>query len=388
MPADRDRRWRLVLGKDAEEELEQPLKGADQAMDRALAALYNEPGERDGARSGGLGSSAPKVARWLGDIRKYFPSPVVRVMQQDAMERLDLHRLLLEPEVLESVTPDVHLLSTLLELKDVLPEKSRATAREIVRTVTDELQRKLADSARQAVGGALDRAARTSRPRPRDIDWDRTIRANLKHYQPDLRTVIPERLVGYARRRRALQRELVIALDQSGSMASSVVYASVLAASLASLPTLQTRLVAFDTAVVELSDQLADPVDLLFGIQLGGGTDIEQALAYCEQTITRPRDTILVLVSDLYEGGDAERMLRRAASLARAGVQIVALLALSDDGAPSYDTTLAGHLAALDVPVFACTPEQFGDMMAAAIDRRDLGQWAAANDVVLERPHG
>lgn len=384
----RGRRWRLVLGAAAEDELPGGLKGGDAAMDRALAALYGEDDRGTGnLRSGGLGASAPRVARWLGDIRTYFPSSVVRVMQQDAMERLHLDRLLLEPEVLDEVTPDVHLLTTLLALKDVLPERSRETARGIVRSVVEDLSARLAANARQDVGGALDRASRTNRPRARDIDWDRTIRANLRHYQPDLRTVIPERLVGYARRRRALQRELVVCLDQSGSMASSVVYASVLCAALASLPSLGTRLVAFDTEVVDLSDHLHDPVELLFGIQLGGGTDIDQALGYCETIVTRPRDTILVLVSDLYEGGDAERMVRRAASLSRAGVQLIVLLALSDEGAPAYDAGLAARLAGLGAPVFACTPELFGEMMAAAIERRDVGQWAASHDIALERAH-
>lgn len=380
---ERGRRWRLVLGREADA-LSRP-EGRDAAIDAALAALYGDDGE-PGARSGGLGASAPRVARWLGDIRTYFPSPVVRVMQQDAMERLDLDRLLLEPEILESVTPDVHLLTTLLALRDVLPERSRDTARRVVRAVVEDLQRRLAQQARQAVGGALDRASRTSRPRTRDIDWDRTIRANLRHFQPELGTVIPERLVGYARRRRALQRELIVCLDQSGSMAASVVHASVLGAALATLPSLGTRMVAFDTEVVDLSDHLADPVDVLFGVQLGGGTDIDRALAYCETLVTAPRDTILVLVTDLYEGGDAASMLRRAAALTRAGVQLIVLLALSDDGAPSYDHRLAGRVAALGAPVFACTPDLFGELMAAAIERRDVAQWAAGHDLVLERP--
>ncbi|MDQ5808206.1 MAG: VWA domain-containing protein, partial [Actinomycetota bacterium] len=336
-------------------------------------------------RGAGLGSSAPRVARWLGDIRSYFPAPVVRVMQRDAIERLDLDRLLLEPEVLESITPDVQLLSTVLALKDVLPERSRDTARRVVRAVVEDLQQRLAQHARQAVGGALDRATRTTRPRPRDIDWDRTIRANLRHYQPELGTIVPERLIGHGRRRRALQRELVLCIDQSGSMASSVVYASVLGAALASLPSLATHLVAFDTEVVDLSEDLSDPVDVLFGIQLGGGTDIDRALAYCETLVTRPRDTILVLVTDLYEGGDAQSMLRRAASLVRAGVNLIVLLALSDDGAPGYDHDMARTVAGLGAPVFACTPELFGELMAAAIERQDLAQWAASHEIAVER---
>jgi Mg-chelatase subunit ChlD len=249
----------------------------------------------------------------------------------------------------------------------------------------EDIERQLADRARRAVGGALDRSARSTRPRPADIDWHRTIRANLRHYQAEHRTVIPERLVGHARRRRSLQRELILCLDQSGSMASSVIYAGVFGAALASLPALSVRVVAFDTAVVDLSDRLGDPVDLLFGIRLGGGTDIDQALGYCQSLVTRPAGTVLVLVTDLYEGGDEQQMLRRAASLIRAGVQVIVLLALSDDGAPAYDHAMAAQVAALGAPVFACTPDRFPDLLATAMERRDVGAWAAGEGIGVAR---
>jgi Mg-chelatase subunit ChlD len=317
------------------------------------------------------------VARWLGDIRTFFPVSVVQVMQKDAIERLGLTRLLLEPEMLDAVEPDVHLVGMLLSLSRVMPEQARESARAVVRTVTREVERRLAQRTRSAVSGALNRADRTSRPRrAADIDWDRTVRANLRTYQPRYRTVVPERLVGYARRQQAVARDVVLGLDQSGSMASSVVYAGVFGAVLASIRSLRTSVVAFDTSVADLTGQLGDPVDVLFGTQLGGGTDINRALAYCQQLITRPARTILILVSDLFEGGDRDQMLRRIADLTAAGTQVVALLALSDDGAPAYDHDNAAALAALGVPAFACTPGSFPDLMAAAIERRDLTEWA------------
>jgi hypothetical protein len=379
-------RWRLALGGDADAAVGAPLDAAAQAMDRALRALY-EPGadgDAGGERRGGLGGSAPNVARWLGDVRTYFPAPVVRVMQQDALERLGLRRMLLEPELLAAVEPDVRLVGTLLALGRVLPERTRETARAVVRRVVEDIERRLRDPLVQAVRGAVARGARTRRPRPAEIDWDRTIRANLRHYQPAQRTIVPETLHGTARRRRAL-RDVVLLLDQSGSMASSVVYAGVFGAALASLPALSTRVVAFDTAVVDLSDTLGDPVELLFGIQLGGGTDIHRALAYAHGLVRRPDDTVLVLVSDLYEGGDRDGMLARAAMLVGAGVQVVALLALGDDGAPAYDARNAAALAAMGVPCFACTPELFPELMAAALERRDVAAWAAARGVAVAR---
>ncbi|MFJ4671711.1 VWA domain-containing protein [Kitasatospora purpeofusca] len=378
-PADeRLRRWRLVLGGEADG-TGRALHGRDAAMDGALAALYRGAPEegragqpRSGRRSAGLGGSAPQVARWLGDIREYFPATVVQLMQQDAITRLGLEQLLLEREMLEAVEPDVHLVATLLSLKHALPETTRETARAVVGTVVAELERRLADRTRATVGGALDRSARVGRPRHRDIDWDRTVRANLRNYLPEHGTVVPERLVGFARARHAVKKDVVLCIDQSGSMAASVVHAAVFGAVLASMKSLDTRLVVFDTSVVDLTEQLADPVDVLFATQLGGGTDINRALAYCQSRITRPAETVVVLISDLYEGGIRDGMLKRVAAMKAAGVQFIALLALSDEGAPAYDHAHAAALAALGAPAFACTPDAFPEIMAAAIGKRPI----------------
>ena len=371
---ERARRWRLVLGEPAAEVLPQ-LGRTDRKLDQTLDALY------DADRTGNLGNSAPGVARWLGDIRTYFPTSVVRVMQRDAMERLGLQQLLLEPELLASVEPDVHLVATLVSLSQVIPARTRETARFVVRQVVQDIERRLAEPLRQAVHGALSRALRNPRPTLREIDWHRTVRANLKHYRPETGTVIPERLVGYGRKRQRL-KDVVIAIDQSGSMAESVVYASVLGAVMASLPAIRTRLVVFDTSVADLTDELSDPVDLLFGVQLGGGTDIGGAVDYCASLVTRPSDTVMVLISDLFEGGVRERLLQRVATLVGSGVKLVALLALSDSGRPMYDHSLAAALAELGVPAFACTPDLFAALMAAALSGHDLQAWAAAHDLV------
>ena len=279
---ERLRRWRLVLGGAAEARSDEgaqagagegigiSLSGNDLGMDSVLEALY------DADKSNvGMGSSMPTVNRWLGDIRTYFPSSVVRVMQKDAFERLNLKRMLLEPEMLEQVDADVHLVTTLLSLSKVIPEKTKDTARRVVRKVVEELERKLANQTVQAIRGSLNRAVRNYRPRPNEIDWDRTIRANLKNYLPERKTMIAERLVGYGHKhKRSSLRDIVLCVDQSGSMATSVVYAGIFGAVLASIRAITTRMVVFDTSVVDLTEDLKDPVDLLFGTQLGGGNDI------------------------------------------------------------------------------------------------------------------
>jgi Mg-chelatase subunit ChlD len=379
--AGRQRRWRLLLGPAADQGDggAGTLSAADRAMDGALAALYDRSGpgrEGGGTRSAGLGASAPAVARWLGDIRTYFPSSVVQVMQRDAIDRLRLRQLLLEPEMLASVQPDVHLVATLVSLNKVMPETTKSTARQVVATVVAEVERRIRDRTRAAVTGAVNRASRSRRPRPRDIDWNKTIAANLARYLPEQRTLIPEQLIGYGRRQQVVARDIVLAVDQSGSMASSVVYASIFAAVLASIRAVRTSLVGFDTAVVDLTEKLSDPVEVLFGVQLGGGTDISQAVAYSEGLITRPRDSVFVLISDLYEGGDRDQLLARIGAMTAAGVQVIALLALSDDGAPAYDAENAAALAQLGAPAFACTPEAFPDLLAVALAGGDVAAWA------------
>lgn len=358
-------KWRLILGKEADPSVSQPLEAEMKGIDDVLNALY------DTDRTGSLGSSSPNVNRWLGDIRRYFPTSVVQVMQKDAFERLNLSQMLLQPETLEALQPDVNLVATLLSLNKVMPQKTRETARTVVRKVVEDLEKRLTQPLREAIRGALNRAIRNRRPKYNEIDWHQTIRANLKNYQVDLKTVIPEHLIGRGRKGQTL-RDVILLVDESGSMAASVVYASIFGAVMASLRSVRTHFIVFDTEVVDLTPELKDPVDLLFGTQLGGGTDINKALAYTEGVIQNPADTILILISDLFEGGNTAELLKRAASIRQSGVTFIALLALCDEGRPSYDKDIASKLAAMDIPTFACTPDKFPELMANAIQKKNL----------------
>ena len=375
------RRWHLALGDEDQAELSE----RDLRLSAALSALYNTPSRSKGR--GGLGASSPKVARWLGDIREFFPTSIVQIVQKDAFERLNLKSLMLEPEFLSTLEADVHLVADLISLRSAIPEKTRETARQVVRKVVDDLMARLQHKTQETLRGALNRSQRTRRPRHADIDWARTIGANLRHYQPEHGTIVPETLIGHARtsRTQANLDHVVLCVDQSGSMASSVVYASIFAAVMASVPGLSTKLVCFDTAIVDLTEELSDPVEVLFGVQLGGGTDINSALTYCEQRIEHPSKTHLVLITDLFEGGDAKSMLTRVAALKQSGVNVIVLLALSDDGHPGYHANHAEQIVAMDCPVFACTPDQFPELMAAALTRQDISQWAGARDIPLVR---
>lgn len=380
---ERARRWRLALGVD-DEDTPVVLDDTDQRIDAALSALYGETGDRG---RGGLGGSAPKLARWLGDVREFFPTPVVQTIQKDALERHGLDAMLLEPELMAVLEADVHLVASLMSLMAAIPEQTKETAREVVQKVVDELLEKLERTTAEAVRGALDKSKRTSRPRFNDIDWPRTIVANLRHYQPEYKTIVPERLIGAARKSRNIAdlEEVVLCVDQSGSMATSVIYSSIFAAVMASLPGVDTKMVAFDTAVFDMTEMLEDPVDVLFGVQLGGGTDINQAVSYCEHIIRQPSQSHLILISDLEEGGDNKALLERLQVIVESGVNLIVLLALSDDGKPFYCEDNASSIAAMGCPVFGCTPDQFPDMMAVALKKGDVHEWAASMDIALVR---
>ncbi|HEY1379486.1 MAG TPA: VWA domain-containing protein [Gemmataceae bacterium] len=378
------RRWRLILGPDAQPALGPmggcTLSAGDAEMDAALAAIYDEVPEGDdapGQRSAGLGSSAPRLAKWLGDIRTYFKEDVVSVIQADAIERKGLTQLLFEPETLKSVQPNVQLVGTLTALKGRIPERTKETARLVVAAVVEEVKKKLEQRLRQAVLGALNRREHSPLPSAAAIDWKWTIGRNLKNYRPEVGTIVPERVYFHSRSQRSNAWTVIVDMDQSGSMADSVVYGAVCGSVFASLPALDTHVVAFDTEVVDLTEKCGnDPVDMLFGVQLGGGTDINKSVAYCEQFVKDPRKTLFILITDLFEGGNEAQLVRRLGELRAGGVKAICLLALSDAGAPSYDERLARKLAALGIPCFACTPQRLPDLVEGALRGADLTRLA------------
>lgn len=372
--AEQERRWRLILGESPKANSLKNWSETDEKMQQCLADLYHA--DRPNSK-GGLGRSSPKVTQWLGDIRQYFPSSVVKIIQKDALERLNLQQMLLEPELLANVEVDIHLVSTLIQLNHLIPEKTKETARIVVGQLVEEIERRLKQKMQEAVRGSINRSAHTRRPkRLQDINWKRTIQANLKHWQEEYKTIIPHELHGHPRQRSSL-KDIVLCVDQSGSMAPSVIYSSVFAAVLASIRAVTTQMIVFDTELADLTPLLEDPVDVLFGTQLGGGTDIAKAIKFCRTKITRPEDTIFVLISDLCEGGDAKQMLKQVAEMLDSGVQVIALLALSDEGAPWYDTEHAQIFTNMGIPTFACTPDQFPDLMSLAIEKGDINGWYA-----------
>lgn len=368
------RRWRLILGEDTRAMPGAGLSGTDSIMDMALAAIYNEGNAMGGGGKGaGKGKSMPNLAKWLTDVRSFFPQDVVSVIQSDAIEKKGLTKLLMEPETLKNVKPDISMVGTLMALKGQIPEKSKETARELVKAVVDEIMKRMEQSLRKAVTGALNRKAHSPISNFSAIDWKRTINRNLKNYDTESKRLIPEKFYFFERTRKQKDWTVIIDIDQSGSMADSIVYSSVMGSIFASMPALDTHVVVFDTEVSDLTELCRnDPVDMLFGVQLGGGTDINKSVAYCQTLIEQPRKTIFILISDLYEGGVRKGLLRRLNEMKEDGVKVITLLALSDHGKPDYDVNLATDIGKLGIPSFACTPDRLPELVEAALKGFDL----------------
>jgi uncharacterized protein with von Willebrand factor type A (vWA) domain len=372
-------RWRLILGRRAEqanlafrlggkgeqgESGDAPLQRALPAgmgltaLDRALSFVYDS-----NERFGGTGDSAPYVPQWLEQMRALFNQSTLAMVQRDAFERTGLAELLLQPEIAPRLQPDVRLAATILSFKEQIPDEVKQTARDLIRQVVDELRRKLETQIVQTVIGALQRNRYSPIRSARNLDWRRTLKSNLKNYLPERKTIIPERLYFWANEKRYRDWQIIILVDQSGSMANSAIYASLMACIFASLQVLETHLVVFDTSIVDLTPYLSgDPVELLFSLQLGGGTDIAQAVAYGANLVKRPEKCIVVLITDLYEGGDEAALLTRLRALRESKVQVLCLLAL-EDGKPVYHKTLARQVAALDIPTVAATPNKLLELM-------------------------
>lgn len=378
------KRWRLILGKDADRSLDKfggsgELSAEELLMDSALSQIYGSDGESEGGKLGGNGASSPKLTKWLGDLRTLFEPMEIKVIQNDAIERRGLKQLLFEPEILDGLEPDISTASLLLMLKDQIPKKAKDNARAYIAKIVEEINRRIADDVRRSVTSAVNRREHSPIPSAAALDYKLTIRRNLKNYNAELNKILPEKFYFYERSSRlSASRKVILDIDQSGSMGESAIYSSVMGCILASMSSLKTHVVAFDTTVTDLTELCSDPVELLYGIQLGGGTDIERSVAYCSELVSEPDKTTFFLITDLYEGGNRQGLLRRLGDLKGSGVNVIVLLAISDSGKPCFDSQLAEKVGELDIPCFACPPERLPELLELALKKRSLKGFEAS----------
>jgi len=365
-------RWRLVLGEAADSTLAAGPEIA--AFDAALGFLYDREGDLDGRgirtgeRSGGVTPSALNVPDWLDSIHRLFPKETIERLERDAVERYQIHEVVTDPEVLARVEPNEALLRAVLRTKHLMNPELLAMARQLVARVVRRLLDALRRDVRSAFSGALDRRRGSPHRVASNLDLPRTLRRNLKHYDPATRRVVIERPHFFSRTRRLSDRwQVILLVDQSGSMLDSTIHAAVTAACFASTPGLRAHLVAFDTELVDLSADLSDPVEVLMKVQLGGGTDIARALRYGAQLVDDPRRAIVVLVTDFYEGRDPHDLYREVERLTSSGVHVLGLAALDRDAEPAYDREVAGECAKRGATVGAMTPGQLAQLVAERV---------------------
>ncbi|MEQ1695266.1 MAG: DUF5682 family protein [Hyphomicrobiaceae bacterium] len=368
------RRWRLILGRYADTRLGSPqLTGLEGRCDGALGYLYDREYERRGLKPGGgdrhgsLDPSQLTALGWLGEVRDLFPASVCETIQSHALERYGMTDLLADSAFLSGIEPSAHLLGALLMLKGRADAAIQSKIRDLARRVVEDIMRRLKPRVESALSGTRNRFASSPMKSMRNFDWRATIRKNLKNYDAERGIIIAEHLRFHSRQKRRFPWTVVLCIDQSGSMTESVIYAAVMAAIISGLPGIDLKLVVFDTAVVDLTGRVDDPVAVLLSVQLGGGTDIGRAVTYCAGLINQPSRTVFVLVSDFCEGGSPARLIAAVRAMAEARVTMLGLAALDDRAAPDYDRAMAQRLADAGMKIAALTPEHFADWLAGVI---------------------
>ncbi|MFE4464703.1 VWA domain-containing protein [Oerskovia sp. NPDC056781] len=369
------RRWRLVLGRYAAQEL--PQDPSDAGVERALQYLYDreyvERGHRLGKGPGGRGGggsldpSALKALDWLGQARTLFPRETFERMQVDAVSRYQLTDLLADPEAAEALEPSRELATALLQVRGRLDERAAAGLRTVIARVVEDIVRRLRPQFATALTGRKDRSRRSMHKVSQNFDGKRTLAANLSRYDPESGRLVVQDVRFVSRARRTLTWEVVLLVDQSGSMAASLLYSAVCAGIMSALPGITVRLAVFDTNVVDLSHLAHDPVAVLLTAQLGGGTDIAKAVRYAEQQVTNPSRTVVVLVSDFEEGGSVTQLLAGVRRLAESGVRMLGLAALDEAAEPVYDHGTARRLAECGMHVAALTPDRFAEWLGEVL---------------------
>ena len=367
-------KWRLMLGRYADGQIS---FGGDsqtfQDMDNVLDYLYSrEYGEDEGVRDpkelmGGSGQSQLTVSKWINEVNRLFPKETIEVLEKEALDRYGMTELLTDESVLEKLEPNQELLKLIIQLKGLMNPKVLQAAKEIVRRVVEELRKKFEQEIRQSLTGRIDKNHENPIATARNLDVKTTILRNLKNYDKEKQRLVLEKVYFFSRVKHSVTWDVVICVDESGSMLDSVIHSSVMAGIFASLPMLETKLVIFDTNVVDLSESVDDAVETLMSVQLGGGTDIGKAMRYCETLVKNPERTIFVLVTDLYEGGRPQEMFACARGLVEAGVKLMILTALDKEANPNYDRKAAAKMAALGANVAAMTPGELADWVGGII---------------------
>jgi len=366
-------RWRLVLGREAESHGIQIGQNEElQRIEALLGFLFDETGEikgrsKSGDRQGGGGGVQLTVPTWVDEVNELFPRQAKEVLEREMVNRRGIADLLDEPKLLEKIEPNVDLVKTLLTHQDLLNPKTRVLARKIINKVVQQLKEKMKLQVEQAITGAIRRDKHSPRKVFRNLDLGMTIRRNLKNYDQETEKLLVDRLYFFAAERKKRPWHILVVVDQSGSMLDSAIFSTVMASIFYELPSVRTSMVLFSTEVLDISDQVGQPVDVLMKIQLGGGTDITKGLQYTHQLVREPARSIVVLITDFYEGRPEKDLIKQVREMSESGIRMIGLGALGYDARPEYNKTTAGKLRKVGMDILVCTPEKLAQCMGQII---------------------
>ncbi|OTQ74825.1 MULTISPECIES: VWA domain-containing protein [unclassified Gilliamella] len=364
------KRWRLILGQYADDNLNNKLDSYEQQIDQALDYLYQHEYLARGLltegknRSGGKDGSVYNTVNWLRQSRKLFPKSTFERMQNQALERYNLQGILNDPNAVKELQPNFNSVRLLMRLRGKLSNSVQDEVKALIKKVVDEILQKIQTSFINTMTGKKNRFRRSLLKNSQNFDWRTTIKANLKHFDHDQQRIVIEKAIFNSRAKRQLPWDIILCVDQSGSMDSSIIYSAVCASIITQLPAVKLHLFVFDTQVVDLSHLVSDPVEILMTVQLGGGTNIGYALNYAEQRIINPTRTIMVVVSDFYEGVNLTNLYNTVARLNANRVKMLGLAALDYSATPVYDLQTSQELANRGMQIAALTPEHFANWLA------------------------
>ncbi|MDE7395945.1 MAG: VWA domain-containing protein [Clostridiales bacterium] len=364
-------RWNIILGNEEEYGAFSTGKKGDAAesfgrLGYLLDYIYGESDKRRGDITGGTGKSVYTVPDWVREAKDTLPPHGFEVITNHAIGKFNITELLADENVLSSVRPDIDVLKKVLSFKSVLPPESMERVKELVRRVSKELSEKMKQEVRPALYGAIRSFNHCYHGDLHSLDVQATIRRNLKTYDSVTRRIYPMKMVFRENADKTVKRRLILLVDESGSMLDSVINTALLAGILANTAFLEVKIAVFDTQVVDLTDKCGDITELLFAVQLGGGTDIGSALSYGLQLMTEPKQTTVVLISDLADGCGYKKMYAAAQSIVDSGAKFLALTALDyNEGGASYDSSAAEKLTRIGVKVAAKTPKELCEWIVA-----------------------
>ena len=331
-------------------------------MDETLDLVYG--GTQNQRRTAGLGPSNLSIPDWIENVKELFPTDTKEVLEKDLIERSDIRDIIANPELFEKVESSLEMVKTIISLKNMLPNEVKDIARNVVRKVVENLKDKFKDGVEKHIIGAIKRDMHTPIKVFRNIDWKDSIRRNLKHYDPTLKKLIMAEPRFYCAEKKKKPWQIVVLIDESGSMTNSIIYSVVIASIFATLPAVHTNLIIFDTQVVDLSDKVDDPVEVLMTVQLGGGTNIARAVQYAQSLIKNPKKTIMVIISDFYEGGGYDRLTDTLKKVLEGQTKILGIAALDYNNEPMFDRNYAKFMNTLGIDVLASTPNKLPEIIA------------------------